>query len=176
MEALFYLFSVAERAPQRPDGSGKSHFNGYLVVGLLVTVFLSSLLRLFETYVYDIGGTLAACCAFGPVNPKNPFSSKAIAFPYIVLPVTLAMTLAFRRAVKGHLLRVEAGYRVSKAACFLFVFVVVMSAPLGAQGRGLQPLVVLAGQGALYAAFALWVWFQRIRRADLIDQGSGRSR
>lgn len=163
MEALFYLFSVAERAPQQPDGSGRRPFNGYLVVGLLAAVVLSSILRLFETYVYDIGGSLAACCVFGPVNPKNPFSSEAIAFTYTVLPVALAMTLVFRHAVKGHLARIEAKYRVSKATCLLFVFVVVMSAPWGAQGNGLQPLVVLAGQGALYVAFALWVRLRAIR-------------
>lgn len=141
MEALFYLFSVIERAPQ---------------------LVLSSMLRLFETYIYDIGATLAECCALGPVNPKNPFSSKAIAFTYIVLPIALVISLAFRRAVRGHLLRIEAGCRVSKVACFLFVFVFAMSSPLGAQGSGLQPLAVLAGQGALYAAFALWVRLQAI--------------
>lgn len=176
MEALFYLFSVAERAPQQPDGRGRSPLNGYLVVGLLVMVVLSSMLRLFETYVYDIGGTLAACCALGPVNPKNPFSSKAIAFTYIVLPIGIAMTLAFRHAIRGHLPRVEAGYRVSKGACFLFAFVFVMSAPLGAQGSGLQPLLMLTGQGALYAIFALWVRLQRIQTAELAGAGSSRSR
>lgn len=167
MEALFYLFSVVERAPQRPDGSGRSPLNGYLVIGLLAMLVLSSMLRLFETYIYDISAALAECCAFGPVNPKNPFSSKAIAFTYIVLPIALAISLAFRRAVRGHLLRIEAGYRASKVACFLFVFVFAMSSPLGAQGSGLQPLAVLASQGALYAAFALWVRLQAIQRVDL---------
>lgn len=175
MEALFYLFSVAERAPQHPDGSGRSAFNGYLVVGLLAMAVLSSMLRLFETHIYDIGGTLAGCCAFGPVNPKNPLSSKAIAFTYIVLPIALVMTIAFRGAVKRHLLRIEEGYRVSKAACLLFVFAVVMLAPLGAQGGGLQPLAVLAGQGVLYAAFALWVRFQAVRRVGLTDRDSNTS-
>lgn len=169
MEALFYLFSVVERAPQRPDGSGRSPFNGCLVVGLLAMLVLSSMLRLFETYIYDIGATLAECCAFGPVNSKNPFSSKAIAFTYIVLPIALVMSLAFRRAVRDHLRRIEARYRVSKVACFLFVFVFAVSCPLGAQGGGLQPLAVLAGQGALYAAFALWVRLQAIQRVDLTD-------
>lgn len=42
MEALFYLFSVVERAPQRPDGSGRSPLNGYLVVGVLAMLVLSS--------------------------------------------------------------------------------------------------------------------------------------
>jgi hypothetical protein len=172
MEALFYLCSVAARSGQQSDDSGRSLFNGCLPVGLFLMVVLISLLRLFETYIFDIGGTLAACCALGPVNPKNPFSSKAIAVTYIVLPIALAMTLIFGRAVRKHLDRIEAAYRVSKVVCFLFLFIVVMSAPLGAQGNGLQPLVVLAGQGVLYAAFVLWLRFQKVQPAEMAEGGS----
>ena len=176
MEALFYLCSVGERSAQQPDGSGRSIFNGCVPVGMFLTILLVSVLRLFETCVYDVGGALAACCSFGPVNPKNPFSSKAIAVTYVVLPVALAMTVAFGRAASKHLGRIEAEYRVSKVACFLFLFVTAMSAPIGAQGEGLQPLAVLAVQATLYAAFSLWLRFQRIQPSVSADGGAnGRS-
>ncbi|RDI96823.1 hypothetical protein DVT68_19920 [Dyella solisilvae] len=171
MEALFYLCSVAARAAQERDGRGRNVFNGCLPVGLLLAVVLTSVLRLFETYVYDVGRTLEACCSIGPINPKNPLSSKAVAFTYVVLPIAVAMTLIFARVARKHLDRIEAEYRGSKVACLIFIFGVVMLAPLGAQGSGLQPLAVLAGQAAAYGAFALWVRFQRIHGADLAGHG-----
>ena len=159
MQALFYVYAVLSQ----PEDKGESHqyFNASIMTTLIFAILISSMLRIFENQIFDIGGVLADCCSFGPLNPKNPFSSKAIAFTYVALPLALIANYIFQMFAKRHVVELEMQYKFSKWLPCLFVFALVMVTPIGAQGNGAVPWVVLAVQGLMYALFSVWVRFQK---------------
>jgi quinol-cytochrome oxidoreductase complex cytochrome b subunit len=162
LQALFYIYAAISQPSEK--GGGRELLNANIFICLLFTMFILSVARLFETHVFDIGSVLASCCSFGPINPKNPFSNKAVVATYVVLPLALLTTWLFQKAAKSRLGDLEAEYRLSKGTVALFAFVICMLTPLGAQGEGPQPLFVLAGQACLYLFLAVWVRFQKVAK------------
>lgn len=164
MDVFLYVFSLFCRAGDR--SKNPSVFNGVLGFALFLLPFSFAVVRLFNSYVFNLKSALATCCSFGPVNGRNPFSSGAVLMTYVAMPLTIILILPMALNAKSIIGRVVATYRLYEPAWWLMVvtFGLLMLGPMGAGASELWVWVIFSIYVSLYFIGSLGLRLARIHR------------
>lgn len=143
MHVLFYIFVMCSKGSRR-DGQ-VSIINGVLAACLFLLPLVLTILNIFNIHVVNFNAILANCCSMGAVNPKNPFSSKAVMFTYVSVPLLSSIGYALYKNAKNIFKVMDGIYTLPKSNGHVIIidWLLVLITPLGAQGDGLRPWIVL---------------------------------